>query len=215
MRLFQRFILIACGFIFLTGCATQKNMPLADSFWQTQHQKIAVVTTKAPEPKLYKMGSQSLIDVAISSTMTNGLDNYISHANLTWYRKLPLDFAAQLKQRNVYAKAYTEAMNIDPKNITGFGDSDKLLVIQLEAWGVVRNYSGFIPIGAPKAYCVLKGELINTKNNDILWRYQTTIKQPVQGEWDQPPNYPNIGNALTSAIQSAQQDLFDSFFSGH
>jgi hypothetical protein len=218
MNQFIRSALVTLGLIFLAGCATQQNVPLGDNFWKNPKQKIAVVTTKAPKPQIYQMGNQGLLDYAINSAMNKNLDNYLSSTDLSWYRNIPSKFTAQLKQRNVYAKAYLEPLGDDQTNYASFArqiDSDKLLVIKLEALGAKRDYYAFIPVNAPQAYCVMTGELISTKNNLVLWRYKTTITEQVQGAWDQPPNYPNLGNALSLAISSAQQELLDSFFSGH
>lgn len=214
----MRFTLIIFGFTFLAGCATQPNIQLTDNFWKNPNQKIAVITTTPPKPQIYQMGNQGLLDYAIVSAMNSNLDNYLSRTDLTWYHQLPLNFVTQLKQRNIYAKAYLEPISADQTNYANFAsqiDSDKLLIIKLEALGAARDYYAFIPTSAPQAYCVMSGELINTQSNQVLWRYKTTITQPVQGAWDEAPNYPNLSNALTLAINAAQQELLDSFFSDH
>jgi hypothetical protein len=218
MYTFIRVTFVTLTLVFLAGCATEPNVQLADNFWKNPNQKIAVATTKAPKPQLYEMGNQGLLDYAINSSMNNSLDDYLSRTDLSWYRNISANFAAKLKQRNMSAKSYIEQLGSDQTNYASFAsqvDTNKLLVIKLEALGAKRDYYGFIPIDAPQAYCVLTGELVNTEDNQILWRYKTTITQPIQGTWDQPPNYPNLNNALTLAVNTAQQELLDSFFSGH
>ena len=93
--------------------------------------------------------------------------------------------------------------------------ADELLVIRLEAFGATRNYYSFIPTGAPKAYCELYGELVNEKLHTVLWRHRAMASEMVQGPWDQPPAYPNLMNAIKLAASNAQEELLDSFFSGH
>lgn len=95
-------------------------------------------------------------------------------------------------------------------------DSGKVLIFKLNAVGALRHYYSVIPTGAPQAYCDMTEELIDVRDyNKVLWRHQATISEAVKGGWDQPPSYPNISNTLKLAINSAQQKLSDSFFSGH
>ncbi|TAK72072.1 MAG: hypothetical protein EPO11_10490 [Gammaproteobacteria bacterium] len=209
---------ISIAFIFLAGCASERNIQLSDNFWQNKQQKIAVATTKAPTPQFYRVGQQGLLDVAINNSMNKDLDKRLERIDLDWYQQLPVSFSDQLKKRNIYAKSYLNQLDPDDDNyqrIAAQIDSDKILVIKLEEIGAKREYFGFIPKGAPEAVCEMTGELIDVKNNQVLWRYKTTAELPVKGNWDQPPNYPNLTNALQLAVNSARQELVDSFFSGH
>ena len=80
--------------------------------------------------------------------------------------------------------------------------------------GVRREYYGFIPTGAPQAYCVLAGRLTDLSDKKIWWSHDVEIILPVQGAWDQPPSYPNFTQALHLAMDEAREELVDSFFSG-
>lgn len=219
IRGFIRYAIVCVAFIFITGCATQQNVPLSDQFWQQKKHKVAVATTKAPKPQVYEMGQQGLLDYAINSAMNKSMDAYLSRTDLSWYKTLPTTFASRLKQRNIIAKRYDEQMDAKQLNyasVANLTDSDKLLIIKLQAVGAKRNYYSVIPTGAPEAYCVMTGELIDVNHdNQVLWRHETTVSEPIQGTWDQPPNYPNLTSALKVAVNSAQQELVDSFFSGH
>ena len=75
---------------------------------------------------------------------------------------------------------------------------------------------GFISGGAPQAYCVLSGELIDPRNQKKpLWRSEIEIMQPIQEPWDQSPHFSNLMGALNEATVAARTELLDSFFSGH
>lgn len=204
IRLIVTATLVACLF----GCATkQKGVELSDGFWQNKHQTVTVATTKAPKPHLYKTGNQGGVPGrAVSEVMNIKLDHYLKTVGETWYETaLPEHFVTRLKQRDINAK-------LASGSFTQVG-SDKLLLIKLDAYGVKRRYHGLIPAEAPQAYCVLTGELLD-KNHKVLWRHQSIATQPIQGEWDQPPNYPNLTDALRVAAHSAEQELLDSFFAG-
>jgi hypothetical protein len=211
--------LIAFTFSFLVACSSiQKDIQLQDAFWKKSNQKISIITTIPARSKLHTEGSQGLLDYAIASIATRGMNNYLRSLDLSWYRNVPLKFASQLKQHNFNAHAYMQQINPSSQNYADVGrqmGSDTLLVIQLEAIGTKRDYYGFIPAGAPQAYCVLTGELISVKTKQVVWRHRAAIAEPVQGSWDQPPHYPNLSFALKHAIETAEQELLDSFFSGH
>lgn len=215
---FVRFCLIGVGLIFLAGCATQPNIRLSEDFWQN-HEKVVVATTKAPKPEVYHSGNQALLEYAISNIATSSaFSNYVEKSELAWYERFSQKFVAQLKQHHMNAEVYPDLIDPDQKsytNVITHLDTDRLLVIKLDTIGSIREYNSVIPLGPPQAYCVMTGELLTARGSQILWRYQATVKQPVQGEWDQPPNYPNFRKALESAVDSAQQEVLDSFFSGH
>lgn len=214
---YYRILTVSCLLVLLAGCASQSNIKLADSFWQNKQQKIVVAATKAPTPGLHTEGQQGLLDVAINSAMTSDMDKALQRTNLKWYRHYPKKFVENLKQREVEASYYPEPIIADEKNYPGYmtrTNANRFLLIKLEAIGATRRYYGFIPTGAPEAYCVIKGELINDKNK-VLWRHKAIVKQPVQGEWDQAPGYPNLMNAVKATIKICRQEVFNSFFSGH
>ncbi len=213
-----RSIFVIIALIMLTSCATQKNVKLSENFWNNPKQKIALATASvATKPQLYQHGYQGLLEIAISRAMNKQLNSHLMQTDLMWYQKLASNFAAKLNERGISTKIDTQ-LNVNEKNysqIASRAGSDKVLVIQLEAIGAVRNYYGLIPINAPQAYCVLSGKLINTSNNQVLWSYQTKVIRPVEGKWDQPPHYPELDHAIKIAINTAEHELIDSFFSGH
>jgi ABC-type uncharacterized transport system auxiliary subunit len=218
----SRIFLIISSLIFLSGCATpEKNIALTENFWKDSKHKITVANTKITntnKPKLHSMGNQGLLDMAISSAATKTFSNYLEKTDCAWYNDLSKKFVGQLKKRNISSEIHP--MYIDPEQkkeavFTAKIDGNKLLLIELQQLGAIRNYYGFIPTGAPKAYCLLKGELINREDKQVLWRHITKIEEPVQGNWDQPPAYPNFTLALQQAVVSAQEEMIDSFFSGH
>lgn len=213
----NRLVIIILGSIFLVGCASHADVPMSESFWQNKQQKVTVAAAKAPKPQLHKQGPQGLLDVAIANAMTNDLDKRLQQIDLSWYHRMPTSFGASLKQRGVSVVPYNSQVSDDQKEYTrlAINNSDKVLVIKLEAIGAKRDYYAMVPTGAPQGYCVMSGELINVADNKVLWRYTATSAQPVQGAWDQPPAYPNLTNAIELAANSARQELLDSFFSGH
>ena len=216
-------ILSAC---LLAGCASP-NVALKPSFWKNHKQKIAVTTTKPAKVSLYKTGSQGLVDMAISQAET---DSFTSHLNKTklgsFNAHLVNDLLTGLHAKHIHAssakpfdisklkstnqdKQHYSVVNVKPLRIS-LGNK-KLLYIEPLEIGATRNYYAFIPLGPPQAICALEGDLVNTKNNKILWRYHTNVTVPVKGEWDQEPNYPNFTKALHKALHLCRKEMVDNF----
>jgi len=219
MKQLPRIFLLTLSLIFLSGCAVEHNVKLPESFWQNTNHKITVAKTKSVDkPALHKTGAQGLLDMAISAAATKQFSSHLEKTKLDWYSDLPQKFTTQLKKRSISAQIHPVDIELKQKKNPGFimqMGGDKVLLIELQKLGAIRDYYGFIPTNAPKAYCVLKGELINQEDKKVLWRHLVEIEEPVQGEWDQPPSYPNFTKALELAIASAQEEIVDGFFSGH
>lgn len=220
MKYWAKSGLLILGVVFLAGCVSpEHNMKLEENFWQTPNHQVVLAEVKCAEPALYKIGDQGLLEVAINTAVTKEFDRYLSKTSLHWYHEeLPKRFMQQFKQRNIAAEQHHATIdNKQAKNplaIVGI-NGDQILLLDLQKLGAVRSYYGFFPVSTPKAYCVLKGELINRKDKKVLWRHLATIEEVVGGAWDQPPNYPNFTRALKEAINAAQDEVLDSFFSGH
>jgi hypothetical protein len=224
-------LLVIVGTSFLAACASEKNLDLADNFWQQKNQKIVVAKNVAPRPALTRVGAEGILDMAINMQMTKPITTSLEKTDMSWYPNLQSSFVKKLQARGISARAYTT--DLDVSKLTGSDkdinqypavnyaevisplNANKVMVLKLNTLGATRRYSGFIPLGAPQAYCSITGELIDQKDQHLLWRYKATVTIPVKGEWDQPPAYGNLKNALQVAIATAQDEVLNNFFSGH
>jgi hypothetical protein len=216
----NRILSLCLSAFLLCGCVTTKNVELSNQFWKERDQKIALVIVKPPTPSVYKIGEQGVIDIVINSAMNSKLSNHLKNIELQWYyNSLPSAFEKKLKRSHFAIAKYDVQEAVAEKNyarLLASTDSDLLLLIQLNAIGVQRNYFGFIPTSDPKGYCALEGQLIDVKNNNkVLWRYATSLTQPITGPWKQPPTYPNVTDSIETATEVVQKELMDSFFSEH
>lgn len=210
----------------LTACAAP-DVQLDQTFWQNHKQKIDVAQAKLPKATLYQQGQQGLLDVVVSGVVSNKFDNYLKTVDVKQISSLSPEFTKALKARGIPAEVYSQPINLSnlnssgkdakgyaTKNFTALSgrlNADKILLVDVQQLGALRNYYGPIPLGAPKAVCKLEGQLIELKTNKILWRYTSSVTVPVTGEWDQAPNYPNFNTAIEKAMQVAKQELYDSF----
>lgn len=214
-----RAVITIVGLITLTGCAGPRNIQLSEEFWQTKNQNITIATFKTPEPQVHVKGEQGLVDLAINSAMNNNMNKALKRTDLSWYSNLYSRFVERFKTHKINSSIVSRQVEPGKKNYEMLltqanAEGDKLLTLELRAVGARRTYCGFIPTGAPEAYCVVVGELIDPKDKKVWWHHATEIITPVKGPWDQSPHYPNFANALDIAMHEAKQEIVDSFFSG-
>jgi hypothetical protein len=214
----KKLLLTALSTVVITSCATQGNVALGDAYWQNKSHHVVVATANAPEPGVTKIGSQGLLDLAINQAMTNKLDTHVSKTtDVTWYYALSNELADKLKKQHVKVSLANHRIESDKTDMTSIAAEhqvEEVLILKLKAVGVIRRYSGFIPMGAPQAYCALQGELVDTRTKAVLWHHDAEVKLPIQGEWDQPPAYPNVTTTIKEAVTTSRQEIIDSLFSG-
>lgn len=222
-------LLLLITFISLTGCVNQKNIPLKADFWKQRKQKIVVVNNKKIRPALYHQGQEGLLDMAINNVVTDKFQRHLQSSTMDWYSALRSDFARILKKHGMNAVIGKDINVADLPNYKNKGDKtknyahkdyttlsmpmpgDKLLVIQVNQFGALRSYYGFIPLGPPKALVTLQGRLVNTHSNELLWRYTTQIVMSTEAPWNQPPHYPNFDKTLKKALSMASREMLNDF----
>ena len=115
----------------------------------------------------------------------------------------PIDQTKLEKYKTDAAGKFTK---VDFKPIAAKYGINQLVLLTIDRIGTIRPYYGFIPLGSPAGLCQANGQLINLGNNELLWLYTMSDKEsqiPVDGEWNQSPDYPNVDKAVQKAIKNA------------
>jgi hypothetical protein len=207
-------------FLCLVGCVSHQNISLSENFWQTK-QPVTIVSIKAPTPQTYVDGTRDdFLSITLKKVFKDPLDAHLKKADLSWYYALPNKFATRLKQKNIPVNIDSQSLATVPSNYSAIGQTNgTVLVLELNAFGALTQQNVDNNIFGdqrklPRAQVILTGTLIDSHTNQVLWKHRVPIIEDVQGKWDQPPNYPDFDATLASAINSAEQELIDSFFSG-
>lgn len=218
-------------FMGLVGCAPAR-VALRPSFWKDTQSKVGVAAVPAPKLAAYRSGNQGLLDLVINEAMAGSLEAHLQHLDANGISSMTDHYVEKLNERGVNARKLSRTVNpltFQPFTAPSSGEFaerdlrplaqqegiDKLILISLQQCGTSRAYYGFIPLGAPKAMCVGKGEMIDLKTNQIEWRaYPETndATQDVVGEWDEPPDYRNVTAAINRTMTRTQVLLFEDFF---
>lgn len=211
--------------LLLAGCAAQQDMRLTSNFWNNNSKKIVVSKTTVPSASLYKEGPQGLLDVAVTAGVTHQFVAYLQKVDIKPNVGLEYAFKNKFCENNItavinpnlinrdrlppYGNSSPEFTDKDYSSLTSQFGNNVMLLVQVKSWGATRPYYGFIPLGPPKAFCSITGELFSMSDNRVLWRHNSNVAITVQGSWDQPPSYPNFTQALRAAVSEAQADLLN------
>jgi hypothetical protein len=84
---------------------------------------------------------------------------------------------------------------------------DKLLVIQLAAVGIERNYASYIPSGDPKAKVSGVSYIVNLNDNALEWYLPLNIVKGSDATWDEPPKFPGLTNAYFQVLELAKDSI--------
>lgn len=225
-------LLVVCT---MAGCAPV-SMSLQPSFWQEGKRRIGVAMVKCPKAGAYKEGAQGVLDMAINSAMAGGLEAHLQTVDLSAdLADLMGRFAQRLEAQGFSTKIVSEPLDSlqkftpssateatgrkyskqDVRFLASREQVDLLILLSVEQYGTIRKYYGFIPLGAPKGICILKGQMVDLQTNELRWVSVIPSKQAtvsIIGAWDLPPDYPGITSAIKGAFQRAANYLTGDFF---
>lgn len=229
----MRFLFIAplLTALMFTGCATLKPMELQPEFWQQPNKKVAVIVYELPKSAAYKAGNQGLLDIAINNAISNKFDNFVESLQFEPYSLLAQDIEKEFDQRGFDATVVkVEVKNIpalvktaeQKKNPAVFQmnlaavpelkDKDFAFIVTSNQVGTTRSYYSVVPTSAPQGLYGGIAHLVDIKTNEIKWWKPVSIIKPVSGEWDQPPSYPNVSQAIDLAVEASKQEYKKQFF---
>jgi hypothetical protein len=220
-------VLVLC----IVGCGPSR-VALKPTFWKETQQTIGVTTVVAPKLGAYRAGGEGLLDMAINNAMSGSLEAHLQSLDASRFNVVADHYVAKLNERGFKARRLpgeVDPVKMAPFKAEGSGEFaavdlrplgqkegvDKLILLSLQQCGTLRAYYGFIPLGAPQALCVSKGELIDVKTNQVEWRAfaeQANATVEIVGEWDAPPDFRNVTVAVEQAMKQAQVFVFEEFF---
>jgi hypothetical protein len=217
--------------LILSGCVSGP-VAVPSTFWEQTSDRVLIVLDELPEHGIYaKEGSQGLLDVAINSAMATSEAKHLKQQDADAFREIVSIFEAELTAAGFQPIVYEDAFSLkdQPKlkgkqsgqfeyDLSGLAvasDADEIIVLRLVSFGASRTYYGFIPTSQPQGYAMVQGIMVDTEKNKILWDtgiLEGTIKDPVVGEWNQEPDFPNLTEAMNRAVEKSKRFLKDRFF---
>jgi hypothetical protein len=208
----------------LGGCATapQQALPLAASSLSADAGRVGVAMTALPKADTSFPGAACLLCLAVASGMHSAMTDHV--------RTLPSDDLAELKKQVAAAFAkkgatpvvIDAALQIDALDKFG-GDQpnmarrdfrplrekhniERLVVVNVAALGVWRDFASYVPTSDPKA--IVRGEayLVNLRTNALEWYVPISVAKSAV-TWDQPPKFPDLTNAYFQALELSKDSV--------
>ncbi|MEW6563507.1 MAG: hypothetical protein AB1400_09815 [Pseudomonadota bacterium] len=225
---FWIFLVIA---VLISGCASnpQQSVALSKEVASPQAGRIGVVMTALPKLDTYFPGADCLLCYATASAMNSKLT---AHTKTLTYEGLPNlkeEVASLLRNKGADVVVINESINVSglksasqkgenvaPKDFTSLQQKygvDRLLVIDISKLGFIRNYSAYIPVGAPSAQLRGLGYMVNLRSNKYEWYEEVWVLQGAEGNWDEPPKFPGLTNAYFQALEMGRNRLLKPFVS--
>ncbi|MFM2068402.1 MAG: hypothetical protein RLZZ584_3311 [Pseudomonadota bacterium] len=213
----------------LGGCAAPpiKPIELSDSVYAAKSARVGVVLGQLPKVDTQFPGAGCLLCLAAASVANSKLTAHVQTLGAEDLPKVKDDLVKRLRARGLDAVAIDTPIDIEKLAAPPTsGDAiarrdfsalkatlhvDKLLVIEVNALGVWRNYSAYIPTGDPKAVLLGAGYLVNLTGNTLEWYRPVNIMKSADQQWDEPPNFPGLTNAYFQALELGKDEFTSAF----
>ena len=222
--LLQRISLIVSA-LGLAACAAAPQLPVAMKATAIEPDagRIGIMATKVPEPDSAFPGASCLLCLAAANLNHTTLKGHIATLSSDDLKRISPDLQAELQRLGADVVVIDQAFDASqwPDNATkepGFSPKDlraaaarydigRLLVVELNAVGIHRSYSAYVPVAPPAAVVYGMSFLVDLRNNAYDWYYPIRFQQQAEGEWDEPPSFPGLTNAYYGAIERTRDEL--------
>lgn len=213
---------------FLSGCVTAPQQPIAfDPVKLPEEEKIGVLIDVVPAPQTSYPGAGCLLCLATAAAANTSLANHVktfatddlsgldshlvSSLNAAGYSAVVIHNAGKIAELPKIKSKAANASRYDFSRLTLPAEVNHLLVVEFEYVGVQRNYSSYIPTGAPQALVAASSYLVDLTSNTYKWYKPLKVYQSAEGEWYEPPTFPGMTNAYYQAIESVRDAIIQSF----
>jgi hypothetical protein len=188
---------------------------------------IGIYVKEIPKPEM-KFDGGCLLCKAAAAASHLELSRYLDTLPANELVNLKNDIAEVLRKKSVDASVITEVINVDElpdasekgrqlpkKNFTSLKSKfniNKLVVIEVDSMGFIRQYSGYLPKGPPKAFLFGRGYLVNLDTNTYEWYWPIKSYQSTEDKnWDEPPKYPSLTNTYFTLLETVRQRFSNTF----
>jgi len=215
-------LLFALLTFFVHGCATKPQPPVDLKLSQSvpQSTRVAVAAPALPKVNTFFPGAGCLLCIAIAEGNHSRLTKHTQTLPPEGLAQLKDEVAALLREQGATVTVVEEPLDLSklPKfskktdetaklDFTGMKknlDVDKLVILNISALGMMRNYSAYVPVGAPRAIFKGEGYMVDLNDNTYGWYKQIDLGREAEGGWDEPPSFPGLTNAYFQLLEEGR-----------
>lgn len=221
----MKYLSIAIAFVVLlvTGCASvpQQSPVTLDLNLIPKEQKIGLYVSRIPKITTSFPGAACLLCLGAASLANSSLTKQVETFQAEELAKTQAIISQQLKAKGYevvvidslipekkLVKIKPVAGNTIARNYAAYKTQhkvDQLLVVNFFSVGVMRQYSSYIPNGAPRATVSAQFYMIDTVRNTYNLYAPINLAKSADGEWDAPPIFP----AMTNAFYQVEEEAVD------
>lgn len=202
----------------LGGCATapQQAMPLSATALTGDGGRVGVAMTALPKIDTAFPGAGCLLCIAVASGVHGKMTDHVRTLPYEDLPDLKKQAAAAITKKGATAVMIDGEFKIDAlenfksdqpnfarkdfRSLREKHNIDRLMVVDVAALGVWRDYSSYVPTSDPKAIVKGAAYMVNLRTNALEWYAPIEIAKAAT-TWDQPPKYPDLTNAYFQAIE--------------
>ncbi len=221
------FIPIGCVHFEKTGT----QIKVAPDFFKAKPSKIAIAVT--PQPIVgyaYKNIKGELSStVKRTDSLDAGVASFVRVFDYSSFYRAKYRFGDELTKRGMQIELlddeairlndkiyqYLQRKNTNWEAVRPFMEqvsADYLILFFIKAAGFMED-NLLPPFRHRYGLFSVNGYLLDLRNGAIEWKYDQNLQGvPISGEWQQPPEYPNVTKAINEAVAKSVNELFESFF---
>ncbi len=211
---------------FLAGCAAPPQLPVnltADFFTPAKAKpgRVGVLLAALPKPDTAFPGAGCLLCIGVANANHTQLNREVQTFSTQELNPLAAELVALLKQRGMDAVLISDTVKLadlpdlgasDPANksrknfaaLKGKHNIERLLVVDIQAVGVWRAYSAYVPTDVPRAIFNGQASLIDLSTHALEWHLPLALSRAAEGAWDEPPKFPGLSNAYYQVLETGK-----------
>lgn len=231
MKFFQKYISFVFAATFLVSCATKReNLEINNAFFSQPSTVVIAQISGLDKPEYYKTGNQGLLEFAICEAVGNSISKKIHEIKASpiveeyyynafrkafeskGYKPIIATSALDREELKRFAQNEEKYAVYDLISLKNQYKANYAMILAPHAFGAKRSYYSFVPTSAPCGYAEVKFYLVNLTDNSIVGHYNGSMEMPVVGEWDNPPEYPELVRASQDSLIKVIKNAYAYFF---
>lgn len=227
MKIIQKPLFLLLIFMLSACASTEKLLTMPAQFNQKDDsiKSVSLVVNDIPNPNTYFDGADCLLCIGVAEAMNATLTNYVQELEYEEINSLKESLLEGLTKKNYQVKVVDK--NLNPKELKKFSgfekdsdfakadytplmnlyETDYLIVIQIDRFGVLRKYASYIPLETPYGFIEGSVKMIELATNRYIVNMPVKIRNKSSKDWDDEPNYPHITGAYNSALEGAIKNI--------
>ncbi len=209
----------------LVGCASTPIQPrqLGDSFYAQKSQKVGIYVTYPDKVKMHLPGATCLLCLAAAAAANSDASAQMAKLSPDEFSKISEIIAEKITEKDMTPVVITDENFLKTLKRVKVKDTnyakkdfrpvkrahgvDAVIVIQIEALGAERTYSGYAPTGAPQGFVKGTAYAVNLDTNAYEMYQPLDQRVAVKGEWKEPPEFPGLTNAYYQAVEAVKDQV--------